>query len=833
LNPRKLKYLRVNDGPPSERDDRAKKLPIEIINLTEWFDFCQKLSAQAPWDYELLTIDFNFKDDQSGPWFPLSDDEANDNDFRDDSDLRLLKWSDRLLDLGPNSGILIGVFLVAHAAHRDLPCGVAFHTRYATIVMQDMSSAMLTTQILLSSGAISIGQDLKSTMKKTIHTIKSSYSDPLDGLLLAVKRFRKVFLQRAGAKDGNETESVRLWMEPTSLWSLLDLFRSVQTEEELDDGLNDLGIEFHERNGALESLDVRSLFINCLWERDEWSAEQILPRLPLSTVKPAGEGQPEAGIIWQFVEELATRTPSNIAPVLDFFSQSSRGLETRSINEVIKRKTHRLIALIFAWLDLYAERWFDTQSRSWDPAINDMEGDFEPLTIQMKELLRLIDSMKNAGRKDPYSDFIPLTGPDSISSFLRAECEPGSALYRALRFGEARPRQDSQKSLPALLHLLTVAVRWGAMEELSNDDGTSAYRLKSVEVPAHRPMKTLQSDLAARLGFNVEEGRDPSKQLARIVQDAPGFEKVSVKDFLSSLEERPLPDHYKWLGWEFMDKFWRGSLRKLPLDAFPACLSNISTPSGDPDTLVDWSRDITASYDAIVRTHSILMPPRATFNVSNRLEIECFRRSAGKVGGDYYRIKPEPNELCRLYVGDVCGKGITARFTLQEILGWIPIFEDQKLSPEQTFTQLDEKLGARVSSYGQVQNAPELADRWATFICGDINLKSNQLTYSNAGHPAAILVRKEGACQLLESQSLGVGMIPGTRYFSQTENLSPGDRIVFYTDGLADKPTDKLLTSIRENRHSSAKDLMEVLLADFVGPGPMADDLTIVVAAIE
>lgn len=582
MTPRQLRYLRVNDLPPSIRDDRARKLPLKILNLTEWFDFCRKLSAQAPWDYELLTIDFNFKDDQSGPWFSLSDEEANDNDFRDDPDLRLLKWSDRLFDLGPNSGILIGVYLVAHAAHRDIPCGVAFHTRYATIVMQDMSSAMLTTQILLSSGAIDIGRDLKETMKQTIRTIKRSYKDPLDGLLLAVQRFRKEFLRRAGAKEENEAEPVRLWMEPTSLIDLLDLFRSVQSDEDLDKGLNNAGIEFHERNGALESLDVRSLFIDSLWERDKWTAEQILPRLPLSTVKPAGEGQPEAGIVWQFVEALLTKTPSNIDPVMDFFKQSAIGKENRSINEVVKRKTHRLIALIFAWLDVYAEHWFDTETRSWNPSSNEIEGDFAPLTEQIRELLRLIDLTKNAGWKveekpfDPYLHLLPLTGKYSISSFIRDECVPGSVLYQALGYGETRSRLASKNFLAALQHLLTIAVGWGCMEERKGKGGSLHYRLKSVEVPAQRLMKTMQLDLAVRLGFNVAAGKDPSKQLARIVQDAPGYEHVSVKDFLSALEERPLPAHFKLLGWEFMDQFWGAkSLRKLPREAFPACLLEI------------------------------------------------------------------------------------------------------------------------------------------------------------------------------------------------------------------------------------------------------------------
>jgi hypothetical protein len=871
MTPRRLRYLRLNDDPPYEMDDLAPELPIEMETLGEWFEFCKKLGEHFPWNYELLTIDFNFKEDTSGPWFPLPGRETKDNDFLDDPELSQLQWSNRLIGLGPNSGILIGAFLVAHSAYRDLPCGISFHTLYANIVMEDMSSAMLATQILLASNALPVGPNLKETLKAANRMIRESINEPLYGLLVAVRRFRDEFLRRAGARDESEMQSVRLWMEPTSLIDLLDMFRSVQSEEELDEGLTDLGIEFHERNGALESLDVRSVFIDRLFTLDQqWGVGEILKRLPLAEVKPAGDGQPEAGIIWQFVEALATRTPSNIGPVIDFFKQSAAGKENRSINEVVKRKTHRLIALIFAWLDLYAERWFESDTRSWDPSVNEVEGDFPSLTEQIRELLRLIALTKSAGWKvaaeafDPHVNFLPLSGKYSISSFIRDECEHGSVLYRALGYGEPGLRQASQKSLFALQHLLVIAVGWGCLEERTGKGGHPHYRLKSVQVPEQRPMKTTQIELAYRLGFNVEDGKDPSKQLARIVQDAPGYENVSVKDFLSSLEERPLPEHLKVLGWEFIDEFWGPkSPRPLPRKALPACLLDEPSepphipPDGDdksepppspPETdggdksepppsppEIDGAEK--SDYDMIAEMQAVLMPPRASFTVGDRLQIECYRRSAERVGGDYYRIKPEQGDSCQLHIGDVCGKGLRAGFTLQDLYGQISIMEDADppLRPHEICEKLDSKLRHRIDSLATVNNFKSPSDRWATFICAALDLKENAITYSNAGHPPAILVRKGGSHQLLVSPSplsRGVGIHSGAKYFSEREGLSSGDRIVFYTDGLADNANDKLLACILENRHLTASEIIDQL-ATFADLEPISDDLTILVAAID
>jgi len=469
--------------------------------------------------------------------------------------------------------------------------------------------------------------------------------------------------------------------------------------------------------------------------------------------------------------------------------------------------------------------------------------------------------MKDSGWKigdvplDPFSQFVSLTGSNSISTFLREEVVPGSALYDPLRYGESRSRQITQKSLTALQHLIATAVSWGMLEEQRINDAYS-YRLKTVKVPARRPMRTLQSDLAERLGFNVDDGKDAAKQLARIVRDAPGYENVSVKDFLSSLEERPLPEHLKVLGWEFMDKFWRGKdgHRKLPLEAFPPCLLDEVVKPQRPvmpqiseveDEKVDeietdetseveaeQASELNRMYDEFASRQAIIMPPRVSFRVGTRLEIECFRHSAKKVGGDYYRVKPETNGSCRVYIGDVCGKDLAAGFTVHEIHGVITTLENHPLRPNEVLKELDTKLGDRITSYGSVADYKDPSDRWATFICGTIDLTLNRLTFSNGGHPSAILVRQDKSHTLLESQSRGPGTIPGAEYTSQIEDLTAGDRLILYTDGLADEPDDKLLKLIIENRQSTAKELLDTLLKsiDFT---MVDDDLTLVVIGIE
>ena len=448
---------------------------------------------------------------------------------------------------------------------------------------------MIAAQILIASGVDIPMKSLDETLSQTIQRVRESFEQPVLGLGTAVARFRQEFLRRAGAGGLHTEEEVRLWVEPSSLWTLLDIFRAAQTEEELEEQLEKVGVEFYDRNGALDSLNLRSMFLDRLIYQTKENVANVRPHLPLADAKPAGDGQTEPGPLWQFVETLAARTPSNIAPVLDYFRTSESDEEVRSINEAVKRKIHRLLALIFAWLDLSAERWYDERSRSYDPFKHDFRGDYPTLLVQIGELLKIYDQTRAEGwlledgdSFDPYVHFLDLSDKDgmTISAAVREHGRvPDTPLYKSLRYDRANSEHLSQRRLKALERLLNIAARWRCVEREFNAEGaaTGRYRLKRVDIPEQRPSRPSQSDLAQRLGFNLKPGHDPSRQLARIIQDTPGYEKEGVKEFLAELEERPLPDHLKWLAWEFMDEFW-GSKSDLPLpdEAWPRCLSEVA-----------------------------------------------------------------------------------------------------------------------------------------------------------------------------------------------------------------------------------------------------------------
>jgi len=873
LKPRFLRYLRLNDDPPNVNDDLTIYLPVEVIDLKEWFPFCQRLSQQywngaikqpipknqeneflyhkKAWDYELLTLDFCFKEDQSGPWFPLpSSDRRKDNaDFLKDPNLDKLRWPESLSGIGPNTGLLIGSQLVAQSAQRDIPCGIAFHTYHKDIVINDMPSAMLATQMFLASGVEIPTRALHETMSMTIALVQESFTQPVLGLGTAASRFRNAFLRRAGASDMQPEGEVRLWVEPASLSNLLDIFRAAKNEKELNAKLEKFGLEFYDRNGSIHSLDIRSMFLDRLIYRiEEENLTDVRKYLPLADAKPAFGSNPEAGSVWQFVETLILRTPSNITPVMDFFRDSEGDREPVSINLVVKRDIHRLLALIFAWLQLFAENWFEEQDQSYDPLKKKFEGDFRTLTQQVGALLRIYDLSRDEGWKgergkfDPKIDFLPLSirKGNSISDLVREHAAKDSPLYRALRYDKSDSTNLSQRRLEGLEHLLAIAARWHCVEVETNQKTgkpTGRYRLRRVDVPDERPGGPDQKDIAQRLGFNLRPNQDPSKQLVRIIQGTPGFDGVGVTEFLNSLSERPLPYHLKSLGWEFMQEFWGpNSDLPLPYEAWPICLSELGREPGETKSLVEWRRGAQKREEAARAVQSLIVRPKFE-STMGRYKIWCWSRSAENVGGDYYRVKKVSSEKCRIYIGDASGVGVglPAALLIQQIHGVITILEEQAESAAEVCARLNTRLYEQ--SYGEDQQGGDsnsTTHQWASLICATLDTEANRFTLSNAGHPLPIIVRRDGTDSELATKhdSLALGQFADSVYNDDTLSLLPGDRLVFYTDGVREALGDELLKCIFENRNLGAAKLGEAVV-NKLNNTESRDDQTLIVIAFD
>ncbi len=115
---------------------------------------------------------------------------------------------------------------------------------------------------------------------------------------------------------------------------------------------------------------------------------------------------------------------------------------------------------------------------------------------------------------------------------------------------------------------------------------------------------------------------------------------------------------------------------------------------------------------------------------------------------------------------------------------------------------------------------------------------TGELTYSNGGHDAPMLVRPDGTTELLPlTGGLALGIAPDVRFASRTVQLEPGDAVVFYTDGITEAmngDSEQLgVQRMREvysanppkDSEQAAQSMFDAVRA-FVGDTPQSDDIT-------
>ncbi|WP_369360747.1 SpoIIE family protein phosphatase [Streptomyces sp. cg2] len=162
--------------------------------------------------------------------------------------------------------------------------------------------------------------------------------------------------------------------------------------------------------------------------------------------------------------------------------------------------------------------------------------------------------------------------------------------------------------------------------------------------------------------------------------------------------------------------------------------------------------------------------------------------AASEVGGDWFDVIPLDGDKTALVVGDVMGSGIDAAATMGRLRTATSTLAELEMAPDRLLEQLD-KITARLVHYIAT----------CLFVIYDPHRRRCQI--ANAGHVPPVRVRTGRDPELLEVPTgapLGVG---GVAFRTTTFDLSPGDQLILYTDGLV------------ETRHQHLDDRLKKLLA--------------------
>ena len=201
-----------------------------------------------------------------------------------------------------------------------------------------------------------------------------------------------------------------------------------------------------------------------------------------------------------------------------------------------------------------------------------------------------------------------------------------------------------------------------------------------------------------------------------------------------------------------------------------------------------------------------------------------YYQPAREVGGDFYDFLPFEDGRLGIVIGDVTGKGIPAALLMATVHTMLRTAVQGMTSPGEILARVNELLAAEIPP-----------GMFVTCFFALLDPRSGHLHYANAGHEPPYRQHDGNAAELWAT-GMPLGMLPSTRYEEHEITLAPGDRLLFYSDGLveAHNPGNEMFGFPRLQQllgdQSSTAPLIDVLLDElqrFTGDGwEQEDDVT-------
>lgn len=203
---------------------------------------------------------------------------------------------------------------------------------------------------------------------------------------------------------------------------------------------------------------------------------------------------------------------------------------------------------------------------------------------------------------------------------------------------------------------------------------------------------------------------------------------------------------------------------------------------------------------------------------------------AREVGGDYYDFLSLGRNRLGLALADISGKGIAAALIMANLQANLRTQSAIAWDEPERFLKSVNNLF--------YENTAENA--YASLFFGAYDDDSRVLRYANCGHLCALLFRREGALERLDSTCTVMGLFKDWECSMAECSVFAGDTLALYTDGITESFNDageefgegRLIEALRQNSGSSPKAALDSIVAElrrFSGR-EQHDDITLIVA---
>ena len=214
-----------------------------------------------------------------------------------------------------------------------------------------------------------------------------------------------------------------------------------------------------------------------------------------------------------------------------------------------------------------------------------------------------------------------------------------------------------------------------------------------------------------------------------------------------------------------------------------------------------------------------------------RYEVAARCTSCYELGGDLCEVLPISADRTAIAVGDASGNSIPAAMIMSAVRGALRTWPADACDTTLLVSRLNRALCSLTRAH-----------QFMSLCYGVFDAAGKTFTYTNAGHPAPLLFRA-GRVETLESHGLILGVVPEAGYQQSVVELSSGDLLVLYSDGISEARScdqelfraEGLAARVLEGPQDTAGSVLDTIWSsvdDFIIGGEAGDDRTLLVLRV-
>ncbi len=166
-------------------------------------------------------------------------------------------------------------------------------------------------------------------------------------------------------------------------------------------------------------------------------------------------------------------------------------------------------------------------------------------------------------------------------------------------------------------------------------------------------------------------------------------------------------------------------------------------------------------------------------NPIGNLEVATIYRPATWVSGDMFDILRVDDEHTGIYLADAVGHGVAA--------GLLTMFIKRAIAPKHIIGRRSNiaspsRILATLNDALVEQSLPHC--QFVTACYALFDHRTLTLQFARGGHPYPLILRRDGRIQELESPGGLLGLSAGEEFPTVDIALEPGDKVLFFTDGV-------------------------------------------------